>query len=135
MALSVLTSQVSVRADMTSYRRLQVSKVGNIAVVRFSDRKILDDANILQIGQDLRQIAEEQGANPMLINFSEVEFLSSAALGKLIVLDKQIKSLGGKLKLSNIRPEIFEVFAITRLNRVFDIHEDESDALAALGAG
>jgi anti-sigma B factor antagonist len=35
------------------------------------------------------------------------------------------------LKLSNIRPEIYEVFAITKLNRLFDIKDDEADALAA----
>ena len=38
---------------------------------------------------------------------------------------------GAELKLSNIRPEIYEVFAITKLNKLFDIEEDEADALAA----
>jgi anti-sigma B factor antagonist len=33
--------------------------------------------------------------------------------------------------LSNLRPELFEVFAITRLNKLFEIEEDESRALAA----
>ena len=42
-----------------------------------------------------------------------------------------MKAHGGMLKLSNIRPEIFEVFTITRLNRLFDIKDDEADALAA----
>ncbi len=112
-------------------RRLHISKVGKVTVVRFADRKILDDANIQQIAQELQQVAEAEGAGPLLVNFSEVEFLSSAALGKLIIFDKKIKSLGGNLKLSNIRPEIYEVFAITRLNRVFDIRDDEADALAA----
>ena len=64
------------------------------------------------------------------MNFSAVDFLSSA-LGKLITLDEKMKAHGGTLKLSNIRPEIFEVFTITRLNRLFDIKDDEADALAA----
>ena len=67
----------------------------------------------------------------MLLNFSNVEFLSSAALGKLITLDKKVKANAGRLKLSNIRPEIYEVFAITKLNKLFDIKDDEADALAA----
>jgi anti-sigma B factor antagonist len=49
----------------------------------------------------------------------------------LITLDKKAKARGGSLKLCNIRPEIYEVFAITRLNRLFDIRDDEADALAA----
>ena len=35
------------------------------------------------------------------------------------------------MKLCNIRPEIYEVFAITKLNKLFDIKDDEADALAA----
>ena len=60
-----------------------------------------------------------------------MEFLSSAALNKLIILDKKLREGGGKLKLSNLRPEIHEVFMITRLNQLFDIKEDEKDALEA----
>jgi anti-sigma B factor antagonist len=46
-------------------------------------------------------------------------------------MDKKMKAGGGTLKLSNIKPEIYEVFAITKLNRLFDIKEEEADALAA----
>ena len=116
---------------MAAHRSLEVSEVGDVTVVRFVDRKILDEANIQGLGQELFQLVEEENRGKLLLNFSTVEFLSSAALGKLITLDKKVKSHGGKLKLSNIRPEIYEVFAITKLNKLFDIREDESDALAA----
>ncbi len=116
---------------MTVHRRLEVTEVGEVTVVRFVDRKILDEAAIQELGRELFQLVEEDGRRSVLLNFSSVEFLSSAALGKLITLDKKVKSHNGMLKLSNIRPEIYEVFAITRLNRLFDIKEDEADALAA----
>jgi anti-sigma B factor antagonist len=116
---------------MAAHRSLEVSEVGDVTVVRFVDRKILDEANIQGLGQELFQLVEEENRSKLLLNFTNVEFLSSAALGKLITLDKKVKSHGGKLKLSNIRPEIYEVFAITKLNKLFDIKDDESDALAA----
>jgi len=116
---------------MAGHRRLQLSQVGDVAVVRFVDRKILDEANIQELGQELFQLIEEEGHKQLLLNFSSVEFLSSAALGKLITLDKKVKAHDGKLKLSNIRPEIYEVFAITKLNKLFDIKDDEADALAS----
>lgn len=115
---------------MAVHRRLQVSEVGEVTVVRFVDRKILDEANIQELGQELFQLVEENQRKNLLLNFSSVEFLSSAALGKLITLDKKVKAHGGNLKLSNIRPEIYEVFAITKLNKLFDIKDDEADALA-----
>ena len=115
---------------MAGHRRLQVTEVGDVTVVRFVDRKILDEANIQELGQELFQLVEDDRRKNLLLNFSSVEFLSSAALGKLITLDKKVKGHSGKLKLSNIRPEIYEVFAITKLNKLFDIKDDEADALA-----
>jgi anti-sigma B factor antagonist len=116
---------------MAQYRRLTMSDVGDVTVVRFVDRKILDELNIQELGQELFQLVEEENKTRLLLNFQQVEFLSSAALGKLITLDKKVKAHGGKMKFSNIRPEIYEVFAITKLNKLFDIKDDEADALAA----
>ena len=116
---------------MTAYQRLDVDQVGDVSVVRFRDHKIVEDLNIQQLGQEMFRLVEVDNRDKVLLNFSSVDFLSSAALGKLITLDKKMKAHGGALKLSNIRPEIYEVFAITKLNRLFDIKDDEADALAA----
>ncbi len=116
---------------MNGYRRLEVNEVGDVTVVRFRDHKIVEDINIQELGQEMFHLVEKDRRNKLLLNFSTVEFLSSAALGKLITLDKRVKAHGGLLKLSNIRAEIYEVFTITKLNRLFDIKEDEADALAA----
>ena len=52
-----------------------------------------------------------------------------AALGKLITMDKKVKAAKGKLRLCCIRPEIYEVFEITRLNKIFDIRGTQEQAL------
>jgi anti-sigma B factor antagonist len=91
----------------------------------------VEDINIQELAQELFQLVEKDRRDKILLNFSSVEFLSSAALGKLITMDKKVKAAGGTLKLSNIKPEIYEVFAITKLNRLFDIKEEEPEALAA----
>lgn len=115
---------------MTTFRRLELTEVGDVAVIRFVDYKILNETNIQALGQELFRVVEKEGHHKLLLNFSNVQFLSSAALGKLILLDKKVKANNGKLKLSNISPEVYEVFAITKLNKLFDIKEDEADALA-----
>ncbi len=116
---------------MAGYQRLDVNEVGDVTVVRFRDQKIIEDINIQELGQELFQLVEVDNREKILLNFATVDFLSSAALGKLITMDKKVKGHGGTLKLSNIRPEIYEVFTITKLNRLFDIKDDEADALAA----
>jgi anti-sigma B factor antagonist len=116
---------------MAAHRRIAVSKTGDVTVVTFADKKILDEASIQELGVELFALVEHDNRKSILLTFSNVEFLSSAALGKLITLDRKVKTAKGKLKMSNIRPEIFEVFQITKLNKVFDIHGDEAAALAA----
>ncbi|OHB86422.1 MAG: anti-anti-sigma factor [Planctomycetes bacterium RBG_16_64_12] len=115
---------------MLKQKRLEVSEVGDVTVVHFRDQRIIEALGIQETGQELVELVDE-GRTKILLNFSAVGFMSSAALGKLITLNKKVKAAGGVVKLCNIRPEIHEVFAITRLDRLFDIKKDESEALAA----
>ena len=116
---------------MSEHQRLQVSEVDGVTVVRFVDRRILDATNIEELGGELFALVETDNKKKLLLNFTDVEFLSSAALNKLIILDKKMRGQGGTLKLSNLRPEIHEVFEITKLTQLFEIIEDEDAALKA----
>ncbi len=113
-------------------RRLDIDEVGDVTVARFIDKKILDENNIQIIGNQLFGLIEEDGRKKIVLDFTNVEYLSSAALGKLITMDKKVKASGGKLRLCNIRKDIYEVFAITRLNKVFDIRNTQDEAVAGL---
>lgn len=119
---------------MIERRRMVVAKIGDLATVRFSDKKIVDSGNIEEMGEEMFSLVEKDHLKHVLLNFDGVEFLSSAALNKLILMDKKVKQVGGVLRLCNLRAEIMEVFTITRLNRVFDIRKTEADALKAFGA-
>lgn len=110
-------------------RRLEVENIGDVTVVNFVDRKILDEQNIQVIGEQLISLVEDEGHKKILLNFSNVEYLSSAALGKFIALNKKVKGVGGALVLCNIDPQIYEVFEITKLDKVFKIKKEEQEAL------
>jgi len=112
-------------------RRLEVEDIGEITVVNFIDKKILDEQNIQKIGEDLFSLVDELGRRKILLNFSNVEYLSSAALGKLITLNKKLQQAGGRLILCNIDPQIYEVFEITKLDKFFKIVKEEQAALQA----
>ncbi|HKI35045.1 MAG TPA: STAS domain-containing protein [Gemmataceae bacterium] len=112
-------------------RRLEVEDIGDVTVVNFVDRRILDEQNIQVIGEQLFSLVDEVGRRKILLNFGNVEFLSSAALGKLIALHKKLQAVGGRLILCNIDDEIYEVFEITRLDKFFHIQKEEQAALQA----
>jgi anti-sigma B factor antagonist len=114
-------------------KRLELEDVGEVTVVNFVDKKILDEQNIQIIGEQLFDLVDNQAKKKILLNFGNVEFLSSAALGKLITLNKKVQQAGGKLVMCKIAKEILEVFEITKLDKLFKIYPDEQKALSAFG--
>jgi anti-sigma B factor antagonist len=113
-------------------RRLDIEEIGDVTIAKFIDKKILDETNIQIIGNQLFGLIDEDSRTKIILDFSGVEYLSSAALGKLITMDKKAKAAKAKLRLCSIRPEIYEVFAITKLNKLFSIHDDQEKALEEL---
>jgi anti-sigma B factor antagonist len=117
---------------MPSPQRLDVNESGSITVIRFKDQKIIDPVAIQELGQELFDLVEKEDRRKIILNFGNVEFLSSAALGKLITFEKKVKRINAELILTNISPEIFQVFSITNLDKLFKIKDTEADALAVL---
>ena len=114
---------------MTTYRRIETSEIRGVTVVSFVERKILEAAHIQELGEELTHLVDHDGTKDLLLDFDKVEFLSSAALNKLIILDKKVKSKSGQMKFCNLTPEIREVFVITRLNQLFEIVDTREKAL------
>ena len=86
-----------------------------------------------RFGEELLSLVEVENRDKILLDFANVEFLSSAALGHLIKLEKRSKAKGAQLVLANIKDTIYEVFTITRLDKVFNIQKTLKDGLAVFG--
>jgi len=108
--------------------RLVVQQDGEITRIEFLDRNILEEASIQQIGEEISQLISQSNNPKILISFANVEHLSSAALGTLITVNNKVRQKSGQLRLSNIHPSIYDVFVITKLNKLFQIHEDVASA-------
>lgn len=111
---------------------MTVHKQIDICIIEFQDRKILEELAINQIGERLTELADEYDKPKLLLDFKKVEHLSSAALGMLITLNKQLKDRQGQLVLAGINQQILEVFKITKLNKLFVITETTEQAIQEL---
>lgn len=111
---------------------LKSKEVNGILVVGFSDGKLLDENVIQQVGSELQTIASEaKEEQKILLTFHGVDFMSSAMLGRLVQFLKTCKQQSAALKVCSISPEIYEVFKLTRLNKMFDVQKDENSAMAS----
>lgn len=115
---------------MSQRRRLNLSEVGDVTIIRFNDHKILDAACISELSDELIDLVDKDNRKRLLLNFENVIFLSSAALNTLIIVEKRLKACKGRMKLCCLRPELREIFEITRLTQLFEITETEAEALS-----
>ena len=116
---------------MDQFRRIQTGKAGDVHMVLFKDKKILDDTVLDEIKTEINALLGKITGPDVLLDFGNVEFMSSAMLGLLGQLHRKVASGQGRLKMCNIRPEIFQVFKLTSLDKLFSIHKDAPTAIAA----
>lgn len=102
-------------------KRIMVSRGVDVNFVTILDKEILDDASIKDLEQEIGAVMADGERPNLLVDFSNVKFMSSAFLGLLVKIHKRVREDGGEIKLSNVHPNIYRVFEITRLDKVFDI--------------
>lgn len=112
-----------------SDRRIDIEEISGVTVARLLEKKILDEANIEALGQELFALVDKDGRKKIILDFSLVEYLSSAALGKLITMNKKVTTASGKVILCNIQKDILDVFKITKLDKVLTLCSNLDAAL------
>lgn len=100
----------------------------NATIVSFTDEKILEEKDINSLQESIMSVIEQAEQINLILDFSNVKFLSSAVLGLLIRISKRIYEHNGRLRLCNIDPKIYEIFKITRLTKTFDIYKNIESA-------
>jgi anti-sigma B factor antagonist len=110
---------------------VKVELMGGVRVILFDTDKLLDGVEIEQCYREIVEVLNKTQEPYVLLHFGRVKFMSSAALGMLIRVLKKCKEFKVMLKLCNISPEEYEVFQITGMNKIFEIHDDASQAMEA----
>jgi anti-sigma B factor antagonist len=110
-------------------KHLRIERNADALVVHFLDQRIQADAAIAGLGQELYAVVDRPDCLKMVLDFSEVEFLSSAMLGKLISVQRMIAEKNGVLRLCGMCQNIRLIFKLTCLDRILDVRETVADAI------
>lgn len=112
---------------------LFIHPIRDVTIVNFNETAILDTVQIQQLGEELYELVDAQARRKVVLDFSNVKFLSSSALGVLITMQKKAKEIKGRLLLCGLKPDLRKVFKITSLEKLFEFFETEEQALNAFG--
>lgn len=112
--------------------RIGVDYTKNATIVTFTDERILEEKDIKSLQESVMSVIDQAEKINLILDFCNVRFLSSAVLGLLIRISKKVYQNGGQLRFCGISPKIYEIFKITRLNKIFDIYPDAKSAAESL---
>jgi anti-anti-sigma factor len=116
----------------SGHGELQIESVGGVTVVKFLHRHILAEEAVEALGRQFRRLGERPGRRNLVLNFGNVERLSSAVLGQVVALDGAVRRVGGRLALCAVRPDVYQALQLLGLSRYLHCYANEEDALESL---
>lgn len=102
-------------------------QVGNVTVLDMDGNIRIGDSTVA-LKEAIRGLLAE-GKNQILLNLARVAYIDSLGLGELISIHITLKKNGGQIKLLHLTQRLRELMTITKLLTVFDVYEDEAEAL------
>ncbi len=102
-----------------TYKRYETVTVATIHTAR-----VIDTAGMTAFGDEILSHLEDHPDTHLLLNFSKVDFMSSAMLTELLRINELVRRQRGSMRLCGFRKEMRHVFEITKLDGVFHIEDD-----------
>jgi len=110
---------------------IEIEYDGSCAVVVFKTASLSSPQQISELCDTLREFVREQKPARMIFDFKAVKFFSSQVLGILLDIRKRLEEFNGKVVVSAIDPQLYRVFRITNLDRIFEFFPDKQAAIEA----
>jgi len=102
---------------------------GNVRIIKLSG-KITIGAGDVKIRELIDQ-ALEDGKKHILLDLAGVSTIDSSGIGEMVACYTTVTKQGGQLKLLRLSPKINDILQVTQLITVFDVFDDEEEAVGA----
>lgn len=110
---------------------MKLQPTGQVMVVEFKQPSLMDPIVLEATGKRLGELVDQEDQRKILLDFEQVQYLSSQAIGILLTMKKKLDALPhSRLVLCGIQPKLAELLRITRLDKVLTIKPTQREALA-----
>jgi anti-anti-sigma factor len=110
-----------------------VRNIERTALVRFVNAEVLfEEGSVRAVGDRLDRLVSEEGHTRLVLDLRGVRYVSGAMLGRLAALRQKLSRARGRIQLCGLDPLVRDVLRISRLEREFDLSDDEAEALGLL---
>jgi anti-sigma B factor antagonist len=105
----------------------KVETVEQDVTVAYLQGRLNVGSNLMFLEGDLKKLVEN-GARKVIVDMSGVDYVDSAGLGVLVGVAGILRTQGGELKAAGLQQRVADVFQMTRLTKVIEVHSDVSAA-------
>ena len=112
--------------------KTKIRDVGGVRVLDLEGKITIGSGDV-----ELRKSIEDAvatGHNHILLNLKGVTHIDSSGIGEMVGCFTTMARKGGKMKLLNLTPKINDILQVTQLITVFDVFDDETDALKSFAS-
>lgn len=106
-------------------------QAGDVTILDLAGKVTIGEGSVI-LRSKVRSLLDE-GKNKILLNLGNVSYVDSSGIGELVSSYTTVRNQQGALKLLNLTEKIQDLLAITKLLTVFEVFEDEGEALASFG--
>ncbi len=111
------------------FRHIRMSMDKDVVIVEIVSSDLQGPELAQQLGAELTTVAAQDWAKMILVNFKNVQHLSSTGFAVLVKLVNQVQGLGSQVRFCNMDPNVKVGADIIGLGRFVEIYDDESSAL------
>src|ERR1700751_5241066 len=106
-------------------------QVDGITIVDLSGRITLGEGSV-GLRDSIKDLLSK-GQKKILLNLGDVSYIDSSGIGELVSAFTSVRNQGGELKLLHLTKKVHDLLQITKLYTVFDVKDDEAQAIGAFG--
>lgn len=117
---------------MSENSSVSFEQQGLVTVARVERADALEAANVARFGEDALEYVRLHPGSQLLLDFGNVEYLSSAALSEILVLHRKCRESGGDIRLCGMNNDVIKVFKITKLDRIVEVYDSPAELAAKL---
>jgi anti-sigma B factor antagonist len=109
----------------------QIRDLANARIIELSGKITIGSGDV-----KIRELIDESlaaGKTNILLDLAGVSTIDSSGIGEMVACYTTVTKKGGQLKLLRLSPKINDILQVTQLITVFDVFDDEQEAVRSFG--
>jgi anti-sigma B factor antagonist len=108
---------------------IEQRSAGDVTIIDLKGKMTLGEGD--ELLRDKVNSLVQQGLKKIILNLAEVPYIDSAGLGEIVRTYTTVSRQSGQLKLLSVTKRINDLLVITKLAQVFEMYDNEKDALGS----